>query len=323
MDYRVYQSDGKSVAVDVDEQRRALSAVGAKLIPADLGTEGDVIENAADADGLIVDARTPVTERVLEALADLRVVGRAGIGVDNVDVEAAACHDVRVVNVPAYCLDEVATHTLSLVLACLRRLPRYDESVRSGHWDWEVGRPIGRLQELTIGMVGFGRIPRRLATMTVGFGWDAIAHDPYLPGNVLRSADVTPVGFDELLESADVVSLHVPLSEETEELLDAEAFAAMKRSAILVNTARGGLVDEEALAEALVDGEIDAAGLDVLAEEPPGESPLFDLENVLLSPHTGWYSESAREELSREVAADVARVLVGEEPESEVTTDRA
>ncbi len=323
MEYRVYQSDGKAATVDVEEQERALSAVDAELIPVALDTEEAVIENAADADGLIVDAGTPVTERVIGELEGLRVVGRAGIGVDNIDVEAAAERGVTVVNVPAYCLDEVATHTLALALACLRRLPRYDESVRAGKWDWRVGRPIGRLQELTVGLVGFGRIPRRFATMTVGFGWNAVGHDPYLPENVLKSAGVTPVGFEELLSRSDVVSIHAPLTDETEGLFDADAFATMKETAILVNTARGGLVDERALADALESGEISAAGLDVLVEEPPEESPLFDLEDVILSPHAGWYSDPAREELSREVAADVARVLAGEEPDSEVTTDRA
>lgn len=321
MTHRIVVSDAKAEESDLEIHREALSRVDAEVVASELRTEEEVREAAADAAALIVDTRTPVTAAVLEESDGLQVVGRAGIGVDNVAIDAAKEAGITVVNAPTYCLDEVATHALSLLLACLRSLPSYDREVREGGWDWRAGEPAVRLREATLGLAGFGRIPRRLATMVQGFGCELLVHDPYIPDGEIATYNAESVEFDALLERSDLLSVHLPLTDDTEGTFDREAFERMPDHAILANTARGGVIDETALAEALEAGEIEAAGLDVLGEEPPEESPLLEREDVLFSPHAGWYSESAREDLAREVASDVARVLAGEEPRNPVTDD--
>lgn len=320
MSHRVVVSDAKADESDLEIHREALSNVDAEVVSRELRDEEEVREVASEAAALIVDTRTPVTEEVFEG-GELQVIGRAGIGVDNIDIEAAEEAGVVVVNAPTYCLDEVATHALSLLLACSRNLREYDREVRDGGWDWRVGEPTVRLRNATIGLAGFGRIPRRLATMVQGFGCELAVHDPYLPDGEIESYNAESVGFEELLERSDLLSIHLPLTDETEGTFDREAFEAMPDHAVIANTARGGIVDEDALAAALDAGEVKGAGLDVMCEEPPEDSPLLDREDVLLSPHAGWYSESAREDLCREVAGDVARVLGDEEPRNPVTDD--
>lgn len=321
MSHRVVVSDAKADESDLEIHRETLSEADAEVVARELRDEEAVREAAREAAALIVDTRTPVTEGVFEESGELRVVGRAGIGVDNIAIDAAAEAGVTVVNAPTYCLDEVATHALSLLLACSRNLQEYDEEVRDGGWDWSVGEPTVRLRGSTLGLAGFGRIPRRLATMVQGFGCELAVHDPYLPDGEIESYNAESVGFEELLERSDLLSIHLPLTDETEGTFDREAFESMPDHAVLANTARGGIVDEDALAEALENGEIKGAGLDVMREEPPEESALLDRDDVLLSPHAGWYSESAREDLAREVSGDVARVLNGEEPKNPVTDD--
>jgi D-3-phosphoglycerate dehydrogenase len=323
MSHRIVVSDAKAEESDLEVYREELSRVDREVefVARELRSEDEVREAAADAAALIVDTRTPVTAAVFEEAGRLQVVGRAGIGVDNIALDAAREAGVTVVNAPTYCLDEVATHALSLLLACLRSLPGYDREVREGEWDWRVGEPAVRLRGATLGLAGFGRIPRRLAVMVQGFGCELLVHDPYLPDGEIATYNAESVGFDALLERSDLLSIHLPLTDETEGTFDREAFERMPDHAILANTARGGVIDEAALAEALEAGELAAAGLDVLSEEPPDESPLLERDDVLLSPHAGWYSEAAREDLAREVAGDVARVLAGEEPKNPVTDD--
>jgi len=205
----------------------------------------------------------PVTGRIL-ATESLRVVGRAGIGVDNVDLEAAADHGVTVVHHPTYSIDEVATHALSLLLAGIRRLPCYDDrSTRSGEWTGPKVRRSGDSRGRPSGSLGFGKIPRRLATMVQGFGCELLAHDPYVPENVVRSHNVEPVGFEDLLSAADALSVHTPLTEETAGMLDEAALDTMADDAVIVNTARGNVIDTDALVAALDDDAIGFAALDV------------------------------------------------------------
>lgn len=314
-------SDAKSTTVDHDLQQEVLKRYGVTASSAITRTEDTLLETLGDASGLIVDAGVPVTARVIEATPSLEVIGRAGIGVDNVDLEAAADHGVTVVHNPAYSIDEVATHALSLALSCIRRLPMYDRQTRSGEWDWAEGSPIRRLGDSTIGFLGFGKIPRRLATMVQGFGCDLLAHDPYLATNVVRTHNVEPIGFEELLSRVDVLSIHVPLTNETERLIDADALATLSDDAILINTARGPVVDTDALVDALETETIDFAGLDVTDPEPlPEDHPLCTLENVIVTPHVGWYSDASRAQLSEEIAEDVGRVLSGDPPRNEVTS---
>jgi D-3-phosphoglycerate dehydrogenase len=314
---RVVVSDTK--VIDLAGQS-ALEGVDATVERTGAKAPDEVIRAAAGADALVVDAGTRVTVAVFEALDSLSVIGRAGTGVDNIDLAAAERHGVPVVNVPDYATEEVATHALSLLLACLRQIPAYDRSVRDREWDWTVGRPIDRLAGGTVGVVGFGAIGRRFVRKLRGFDVDVVAHDPYVAAAEIRDRGARKVSFERLLGESDAVSVHAPLTEETRGMIDAEALAATPDGAILVNTARGPVVDEDALEDALRSGTIGAAGLDVRDTEPP-ESTLADLEAVVSTPHAGWYSERSRAELNRTVAADVARVLRGDRPRHPVDAE--
>lgn len=306
--------------IDPDVLARALPDHTIRTEP--LPDERAIVEAGADAAALVVDVNTPVPASVLGELPDLEIVARAGVGFENVDVKAADDHGVVVTNVPEYCTDEVATHGFALLLDCVRGIAEYDRATAAGDWAWEDGRPLHRFPETTLGLVSFGPIARRLRERVRGFDMDVIAYDPYVDPEEMAAADVEQVSFDELLARSDHVSLHAPLTDETESLIDAEALAAMRERAILVNTARGGLIDEGALADALDDGEIAAASLDVRRQEPPAaDDRLRALDNCILTPHAGWYSVEAREELNETVARNVTAALGDETPPNRIDPD--
>jgi D-3-phosphoglycerate dehydrogenase len=320
MTSRLLVSDSKVIDIAGSEPATGADVTVERTAASDPDTLREVVPGF---DALIVDAGTRVTETVLAAGESLSVVGRSGIGVDNVDVAAAAARDIPVVNVPGYCLDEVSTHAIALLLACVREVPVFNRAVRSGRWDWTEGQPIRRLRGQTVGLVAFGRIARGVARKLDGFGVDILAFDPYVDAAEMRVAGAEKVSFDGLLAQSDAVSVHAPLTDDTEGLLDAAAFEALADHAVLVNTARGAIVDEGALEAALQTGEIAGAGLDVRAPEPPVDSSLSELDAVVCTPHVGWYSEDSREELNQTVTADVIRVLEGREPENPVTPEVA
>ncbi|WP_436931336.1 C-terminal binding protein [Halosimplex halobium] len=288
---------------------------------AETGTEEAVREAAADAEALVANVSTPVTADVLDACPDLRIVARAGVGIDTVDVEAAAERDVVVTNVPEYCTEEVATHTVALALAALRSLGRYDRDVKAGGWDWRAGGEIHRLSGLTFGFVSYGPIARRVRELAEGFGAEFVAYDPYVDAAEMAEDGVEKVDFEELLDRTALLSVNAPLTEETRDMVDGAAFERLADHAVVVNTGRGGVVDEGALADALERGEVAAAGLDVFAEEPPEDSPLFDRDDAVLTPHAAWYSEEARADLHETVAANVRAALAGEAPPDRIDPD--
>ncbi|MFU8869775.1 C-terminal binding protein [Natronococcus sp.] len=303
---------------DLEIERGVLEGRDVDLVAADAETADGVIEAAreVEADALLVQY-APVDRDVLETL-DLAAVGRYGIGVDTVDLEAAAAEGVAVVNVPDYCEDEVPNHTIALLFSCVRKTALYDRTIAEGTWDWTVGAPIHRLAGKTLGFAAFGSIPRGIAERLSGFDLEFVAYDPHQSAAELAEHSVEKVSFDGLLERSDIVSVHTPLTEETRGLFDAEVFAAMADDAVLLNTARGAVVDDEALATALEDDELAAAGLDVLPEEPPENSPLVGRDDVVLTPHVAWYSEESIVELRETVTRDVLRVLDGDRPENPV-----
>lgn len=316
MSYRIVVSDSK--IIDLDAGQTVFEDIEATLKTTDARTPDALLTAVDEADALIVDAGTQVTGRVLEELKSLQVVGRSGIGVDNVDVRAAHEHEITVVNVPDYCLDEVSAHALGMLLSCARKLPVLDRSVRNGEWEWNVASPIHRIQGQTVGLVGFGKIARRLTAKLRGFGVDVLVYDPYISITDISGFDVTQVGFDRLLAESDFVSIHAPLTDETEGMFSTDAFEMMPDHAIVVNTARGPIIDEDALCNALASKRIAGAGLDVRETEPPDDTRLFDFENVILSPHAGFYSEASRSDLTQTVSKDVVRVLQGNTPENPV-----
>ncbi len=255
---------------------------------------------------------TPITSAHIDAAPNLRIIARYGIGVDNVDLEAARKRRVYVANVPDYGAEDVSDHALALYLSVQRRIVARDRAVRAGAWGVGQAEPMQRTATLRFGLVGYGRIARALHRKLAALGArDVLVTDPVLERAPEGSELVDLI---TLAERADVISLHAPLTERTRHLVDAELLARMKPGAILINTARGGLVDERALLEALRSGRL-RAGLDVFeAEPPPAGHPFFELDNVVLSDHTGWYSETSIFELQSGAALEVARVFSGEAP---------
>ena len=256
----------------------------------------------------------PITAKVLEGLAPGAVVIRYGIGYDNVDVVAASRLGIRVCNVPDYGADTVADHTVALLLAGLRRVAGYSARIRTEGWVEPAS--IGRIKgfaDTTIGLVGTGRIGRSVAHRLRPFGFHILAADPFVKQAALKGTGIELVTLDELLEHSDAISLHAPLTEENHHLLDASAFSRMRLGVVIVNTSRGPLIDESALAAALESGRVAAAGLDVHEVEPlPARSSLRAIPDVILTPHAAFYSEASLASLQRLAAEEADRALAGE-----------
>ncbi|UCC71126.1 MAG: phosphoglycerate dehydrogenase [Gemmatimonadota bacterium] len=268
-------------------------------------------------DALIVRSRTKVTEAVLEAGKRLKVVGRAGVGVDNIDVGVATRKGIVVLNSPGGNVISAAEHTMALMLALVRRIPQADASLRRGEWDRKRLRGT-ELYGKTLGLAGGGRIGSEVAKRARSFGMHVLAYDPYLSGERAEQLGVELVSLRGVLERADVVSVHVPLTDETRGLIGAKELALMKPSAYLVNAARGGVVDEQALLAALREGEIAGAALDVFEEEPvAGDHPLLGLENVVAVPHLGAATREAQARVGIEICEAVRDALIGELAETQ------
>jgi D-3-phosphoglycerate dehydrogenase / 2-oxoglutarate reductase len=300
----------------VDPEEAVLAGHDVELRRLRCRTPEEVAEQAGDAD-VLINQYVPITAAVLDALPSCRLVVRYGVGVDNVDVEAATGRGVWVANVPDYGRDEVADHTLALALALLRGVVVLDRSVRSGTWDLGSARPLRRLAVLTWGVVGCGAIGGAVAARAAGLGMRVLGYDVV---GVRSAPPIERVPLEELLEAADVVSLHAALTPDSHHLIGAAALARMRPTAFLVNTARGGLVDTAALLAALDTGELAGAALDVLEQEPPDELGwrLARHPRVVATPHAAWYSEEAFHTLKTEVAREALRVLRGGEPRSPV-----
>ena len=276
--------------------------------------EADILDVARDADGVLVTyAKLP--GELLRQLRRCKVIGRFGLGVDNIDVKAAAALNITVTYVPDYCLREVSDHAMALVLALARKVPFSNSLVQQGRWEMPAVVPIRRLEGQVLGLVGLGNIPRRVVPKAKAFGFKVVAHDPFVSAASARELGVELVSFERLLEISDFISVHAPLTPQTRGLFNADAFGRMKKGAYIVNTARGPLLDEAALVAALDAGRLGGAALDVAASEPLSkDSPLLGRPNVIVTPHTAFYSVEALEELQTKCATDVARVLGGEKP---------
>ena len=293
-------------------EERLLAAAGLRARRADCRSEQDVIDRCAGADALIVQW-APVSARVLDALDGLRMISRLGIGYDMIDVAAATARGVAVANTPDYCIEEVACHTLALVLDQARGVRALDGAVRSGRWAAPASYPAAaRPSTTTVAVIGYGRIGVRVAAALRAIGFRVLVHDRYVSERRIRDDGLVPATLADALAEADIVTLHVPLTAATQHMIDAAAMAAMRPGARLVNTCRGGLVDERALAAALRAGHLAGAGLDVFeAEPPPAESPLRELATVTLSPHAAWYSAAALADLPVLATRQVIDFLAG------------
>ena len=317
--------EGRGIVVVTDcdhgtmaPEAQVLDAAGVPWRLEQCRTAADVIERAAGA-AVLVNQYAPITAEVLDALPDVRLVVRYGVGVDNVDVAAATERGVWVANVPDYGTSEVADHAVALALTLLRGIPALSASVRGGEWEYRVARPLRRLSTLRFGVIGCGAIGSVAGQRAAAFGMDVVGVDvddrrPDPDGAIRR------VSLDELVATSDVVSLHLALTPATAHLVDDAFLRRVRPGLVLVNTARGGLVDGAALLAALDDGRVGGAGLDVLEAEPPDETGrrLAAHDRVIVTPHAAWYSEESFVSLKTEVAREAVRVLTGEPPRSPV-----
>jgi D-3-phosphoglycerate dehydrogenase len=319
MAFKVAVAD--SVFPTLDPAREVLSRVGATLELSPAPTPDAVMAIAKDADAILV-TYAKITGEMIRDLKKCKIISRFGIGVDNVDIAEATKKGIVVTKVPDYCIDEVSDHTMALLLAAVRKIPMINTQVHGGTWKMPNVVPIGRLRGSTLGLVGFGRIPQLVVPKAKAFGMKVLAYDPFVPKEVFLAAGVEGVDLDTLLKSSDYVSIHSPLVPETKNLFDAEAFKKMKKTAYVVNTARGPIIDEDALAAALDAGEIAGAALDVMVNEPPGAThKLFGRDNVIITPHTSFYSEEALVDLQTKAAQEVVAVLSGQTPRNPVNPD--
>lgn len=278
--------------------------------------EDSALAHMADADVVIIQSlRKLLNARTIPLLPKCRGLIRASIGYDSIDVAAATARGILVCNVPNYCVEEVADHALALLLAAVRHLGRQDRAIRAGVWQRDLARPARRLRGQTLGLIAFGRVARMLAEKARGLGLQLLAYDPFVSADIIHSHGAQPVGLDELLARSDLISVHAPLGAGTHHLLGEREFSLVKRGAVLVNTARGPVIDEAALARALADGRLLAAGLDVFEQEPlPSTSPLLRLDNVILTPHIAAYSEDAVDDLYRQACESAIDIIEGRRP---------
>ena len=308
----------------IDFGDELLEPLGAKLVKKLSQTEDQIIKIAKDADAVIgVPSFHPFNRNTLEALSNCRIVAGIGIGYDKTDLEAATELGIVVTTVPDYCLDEVSSFAITLMLALGHKIFQLDKAVREKQTVFtndrealvEVAYPVFRMRDQTLGIIGLGKIGTATALKARGLGMRVIAHDPYVLGAVMETHGVTAVDLDTLFRESDYISIHTPLTEETENLIGHDEFGKMKRTSYLINTARGGCVDEQALIRALQEGIIAGAGIDVTVNEPISpDSPLLELSNLILTGHIAWYSTKSQEELYGKPMTQVVQALNGEWP---------
>ncbi len=268
----------------------------------------DLLTIIGEYDALIVRGRTKVTAAVFDAGKKLKVVGRAGVGVDNIDLAAAKTHNVTVVNSPLATTVAVAELTMSLLLSIVREIPRADASMKSGKWlkkEFEVHELFGK----TLGVMGYGRIGSAVAARAKAFEMKILAYDPLITAEEIKQRGAEPVSMDELLEKSDLITMHMPLTADSRSLLNTEAFAKMKKGVYIVCAARGGVIDEAALLEALNSGQVSGAALDVFTAEPPGESDLVSHPRVIDTPHIGAQTVEAQFRAANDIAEEVVNAL--------------
>jgi len=302
-----------SVFPDLRPAREVLSRIGAELRVSEQNTPAAIMRVAEQADALLV-TYAQITAPIIRHMRRCRIIARFGIGVDSVDIAAATKAGIVVTRVPDYCIEEVADQAMALLLALARKISLANALTQAGRWELALLTPIHRLRGRTLGLLGFGKIPQAVAPRAKQFALKVVSHDPFVAGETMAAAGVEKVEFAALLKSSDFVSIHAPLTPETNGLFSDDVFRQMKPTAYLINTARGPIVDETALARALDGGQLAGAALDVLSHEPPMDSPLSGRNNVILTPHMSFYSEESLVDLQTMAAEEVVRVLRNEMP---------
>ena len=312
------QANPEDVALRYSLELEGLEPI-AEIVEVQADSPEEYAEGVKEMDAIITSWGFRIDKQVIDNLQNCVVIGVGSVGVDMVDIEAATDAGIVVTNVPDVFIEEVADHAMALLLGCARRTKIMD--IMSANGDWWKGRPllsnIPRLMGQTLGLYGFGNVSRCVTRRAKAFGMHLIAHDPYVSELTISDAGVEPVSFNEMLERSDYISIHAPHNDETEHAFNESAFSRMAQHAAIINTARGPLIDEKALIQALNSGEIAAAGLDVLEQEPPApDNPLFSMENVTITPHVASATTRMRPETRRRVGREVGLVLRGRWPMS-------
>ncbi|RKU25137.1 hypothetical protein C6497_16450 [Candidatus Poribacteria bacterium] len=300
----------------IEPEREEISKIGGEIIIAESGSESELLKIAPMVDAILT-CWKPVQGNVINTAEKCQIISRYGIGVDNINVETATEQGIIVTNVPTYCVDEVSDHTIALMLSCIRKVSRYNRSVRSGKWDSTIGEKMYRLRGKTLGVIGYGNIAKSVIHKAKAFGLEVIIYSPSTAKGVIENDGLVMVPFETLLSESDIITIHAPLTHDTHHMFKIQEFIQMKNTAYLINTARGGIVDSGALEKALKTGEIAGAGIDVLEAEPPYiDEPLLYMSNVVITPHAAFISEESIHELQVSAAKCVVQVLSGQLPDT-------
>ena len=311
MSYKIVVTDHEYHDLKIEEEVFSQSNLDIEFVVAQCKTPEDVIKACKDADG-IINQYAPLNAEVLSKLEKCKVISRYGVGVDTIHLPTALEKGITVTNVPDYGIEEVSNHTVALMLAWSRKIVQLNEAVKKGIWDFKIGTPIHRFEKQKFGVLGFGKIPRRVIEKVSPFGFELIAYDPFVSADEMSKYNVRKVELDEILQTSDIISIHVPLIESTHHLINEDRIAKMKDGVFIINTARGPIIKETALIEGIKNGKIAGAALDVAEIEPlPLSSELIQLPTVYLTPHSAFYSEEAIVELRTKTARNIIEILEG------------
>lgn len=300
-------------------EQQMLRPFGVELVESPGQSETEILRAATGAHIIVCGGAPKITAAVIRQLPRLKAIIRSGIGVDTIDLAECTRRRIYVANIPDYCVEEVATHALTLILNWSRKLPPAQRAIEGGRWDIAALRPLQSPRDQVLGLLGFGRIARALCRLSRAVGFHVWASDPYVDKSRIQKSGAEPVSLKRLVRGADFISLHLPLTAKTRHMINEERLREMKATAILINTARGELIDEKALQHALETGRIGGAGLDVMEHEPPqSDHPLRLLQNAVITPHCAWYTERSQKALREKACAEVIRVLRGGIPKNVV-----
>lgn len=312
MSKKVYVTDFEFP--DVNIEKKLIENSGAEFFAVQCTSEEDVIKKCSDAYALI-NQYAPISSYVMKSLPNLRIVSRYGVGVNTIDVKAATELGIAVTNVPDANIEEVSDHALSLLLCLHRKIKVLNKAINDGEWSYKPAVPIRRLKGMNLGLLSFGHIAQKLAQKTQGLGLRVMVYDPYVSEGILEEMGVMPVALHTLFAESDFISIHTPLNQETFHMIGEKELKSMKKTAYLINTSRGPIIDEKALIKAIHEGWIAGAALDVLEQEPlVGDHPLKNLNNVILTPHSAWYTEDALLETRTKAATNIVEFLSGDQP---------
>jgi len=309
--FRVLITDAYHKSQNIEKS--ILKEIGAKVETAHCKTEKEVIALSSEMDALMV-SYVSISRRVIEHLKKCKVIVKYAVGINNIDLDAASEKGIYIANVPNYCIEEVSTHTIALLLNLIRKISIYDKSTKEGNWNPLIANPLFRIKNKTLGIIGFGNIGKRVAEKIQAFGLSLLIHDPMISEKTISAYNAKKVDLNTLLIQSDFISLHCPLNKSTKYLIDFKEIEMMKKNVILINTSRGEIVNQQALFAAIRKGKMSGAALDVLEKDPPDLSKIIKVDNIIYTPHVAWNSIESEADLRKTAAQEVKRVLEGGKP---------